>query len=345
MAFFRSGSIALEAGILEKEVSGLALPFVPSQVVVSLRQPDADADYITAAVCGAPTEDGFAVSFSAPLPAAGYMLDWCACDGESITVDGDSLAVDYAELKGVVARFLGYDAESLTEAQTAEVDGCIQAGIRNFYYPPHMEGVDETYEWSFLRMACAVQTSEGVADYRMADGFGKVRGDIYFSGDDIEKRPLAVVPVGTLLSMRRRPETGAPRFAAFAFKSTYGTKGQYVQMMLYPTPDRAYTLSFGGEADTGRLSEARPFPLGGPSFAELVTESCLASAEQRVNDEAGLHTESFRNLLVSMIAKDRGRSGAEYGFMGDRPDYVPPPVCCRPTLVGGLKITYHGRTW
>ena len=78
MAFFESGSIALEAGILEKEVSGLALPFVPAQVVVSLRQPDADAPYITAVLCGTPTDDGFSASFSAPIPSTGYRLDWCA---------------------------------------------------------------------------------------------------------------------------------------------------------------------------------------------------------------------------------------------------------------------------
>ena len=342
--YFRSGSITLPAGILEKEVSGLALPFAPEQVVVSLRQPTADADFITAAVSGVPTEGGFSVSFSATLPVSGYILDWCAVGAEQIDASTTSLAVGYEELVGIVARFLGYDAEHLTTSQAAEVYSCIQSGIRNFYYPPRMEGVDETYEWSFLRQTCSVVTSANIADYRMADGFGKVRGNVYFTGDDRERRPLVVVPVGTMLSMRRRDEKGVPRFASFRFKQTYGTKGQFVEMMLFPTPDRIYTLEFGGEADTGRISAEKPFPLGGPSFAELVTESCLAAAERRVNDEAGLHTESFKTLLVSMIAKDRGRSGAVFGFMGDTPDFVPPPVG-RPTLMGGLKITYHGRTW
>ena len=339
--FFRSGTLTLEAGILEKEVSGLALPFVPSQVTCALRLPDADSPYVTCAVMGTPTEDGFLVAFSAPLPSAGYALDWCVMDGEAVTLDGDSLAASYAELKSAVARYLGYDPANLTESQTSEVDSCVQSGIRNFYYPPKVEGVDETYEWSFLRQTCSEQTSAGVGEYRMADGFGKARGDIYFAGDDREMRPLTVVPVGTLLAFRRRGGTGAPRCAAFRFKATFGTKGQYVEMMLHPVPDRAYELTFSGEADTGRLSADRPFPLGGPSFAELVTESCLASAERRVNDEAGIHAEAFRTLLVSMIAKDRARSGAEYGFMGDRPDYVPPPTVCRRT-VGGLRITRNG---
>ena len=344
MAYFRSGSVELEAGILEKEVSGLALPFAPEQVVCSLRQPDAESPYVTCAVAGEPDEGGFTVSFSAPLPTTGYVLDWYAVGGEHADVSTSSLAVGYGELVGVVAKFLGYDASNLTQAQTAEVDSCIQSGIRNFYYPPKMEGVDETYEWSFLRMSCGVTTSANVAEYRMADGFGKVHGPVYFAGDDRERRPLAVIPVGDMLACRRRNDRGAPRFASFRYKQTFGTRGQFVELMLWPVPDRAYQLEFCGEADTGRISAEKPFPLGGPSFAELVTESCLASAEQRVNDEAGIHTENFRNLLSSMIAKDRGRSGANYGFMGDRPDYVPPPTG-RPVLSGGLKITYHGVTW
>ena len=342
MSYFRSGSAELEAGILDHEVSGLSLPFAPEQVVCSLRLPSAEAPFVTATVQGAPTEDGFSVAFSAPIPEDGYVLDWYAVGAEQIVPGTASLAVGYEELTGVVARFLGYDPASLTEAQASEVDSCIQAGIRNFYYPPRMEGVDETYEWSFLRQTCSVQTSANVGDYRMADGFGKVRGDIYFGGDDIEMRPLAVVSIGQLLAFRRRDVKGPPKFAAFRFKQAYGTSGQFVELMLYPVPDRAYLLEFGGEADTGRISATKPFPLGGPSFSELVTESCLAIAEQRSNDEAGLHTENFRNLLVSMIAKDRSRSGAWFGRVGDRPDFVPPPAPgCR--FRGGMRITYHGQ--
>lgn len=344
MSFFKSGSIALDAGLLEKEVTGLALSFAPAQVVVSLRQPNSDADFVTAAVSGAPTEDGFSVSFSSPIPSEGYILDWCAMGDETASSDSDSLSVDYAELMRVVARFLGYDADDLTTAQRTEVDACVQAGVRNFYYPPHMEGVDDSYEWSFLRQACAVSLSEGVADYRMADGFGKVHGAVYFAGEDVRVHPLAVVSVGAMLAMRRKPERGTPRFAAFQFVSRLGSKGQFVEMMVYPTPERAYELEFRGDSDTGRLSETRPFPLGGPAFSELVTESCLAVAEQRSNDELGLHTSQFRNLLVSMIAKDRGRSGAVFGQMGDVPDFVPPP-CGRLVVMGGLQITYHGKTW
>ena len=345
MSLFRCGSVNVSEAVDSVTVSGLALPFDPASVACSLRQPDADADYITCAVVGAPSTDGFVVSLSAPTPSSGYILDWYAVGDEFTVADGSSLAVGYEELVGIVARFLGYDAAHLAAAQAEEVDSCIQSGVRNFYYPPRMEGVDETYEWSFLRQTCTVATTAGIASYRMADGFGKVRGEIYFAGDDRERRPLRVVPIGMIRGYQTRPETGIPRCAAFGFRQTYGTKGQYVEMTLYPTPDRAYALEFGGEADTGRISAEKPFALGGPSFAELLTESCLASAEQRVNDEAGLHTENFKNLLVSMIAKDRGRSGASFGDMGDRPDARIPLPVPRPTVVGGMSITYHGVTW
>jgi hypothetical protein len=52
-------------------------------------------------------------------------------------------------------------------------------------------------------------------------------------------------------------------------------------------------------------------------FAELITESCLAVAEQRANDEAGIHTDIFNRLLVSMIARDRKSGAQNYGMIGD----------------------------
>ena len=347
MDYFRSGTAALADGELDVEVTGLALPFVPSQVVATVRTPSADAPFITAVVVGTPTADGFSVALSAPVPGTDYVLDWCAMANESadaVTPAGDTLAVGFAQLKQLVADFLGYNPTSLTEAQSLKVASYIQSGLRQFYYPPKMDGVDENYEWSFLRMSGSVTTSAGVGDYLMSDGFGRVAGNIYFGSADMRKRPLAVVAVSDVLAIRRRGETGMPRVAAFTFAETFGPRGQRVKMMLAPVPDRAYLLEFSGEADTGMLNETtRPFPLGGARFSELVVESCLAIAEQRANDEIGNHTAKFQQLLVSAIAKDRKSSSTVFGYMGDRPGIPPPPV--RPHVCGGFKITYRGNTW
>ena len=73
MSLFRCGSVNVPEAVDSVTVSGLALPFDPASVACSLRQPDADADYITCAVVGAPSADVFVVSLSAPTPSSGSL--------------------------------------------------------------------------------------------------------------------------------------------------------------------------------------------------------------------------------------------------------------------------------
>jgi hypothetical protein len=56
-------------------------------------------------------------------------------------------------------------------------------------------------------------------------------------------------------------------------------------------------------------------------LSELYIESCLAVAEERMNDEAGLHTQRFQTLLLDAIARDRKNGARFYGPMGHREEY------------------------
>lgn len=317
---FFSGTKPLPAATLDYVVTGLALPFTPTSVSVSIRLPTSEADVISAHVVGTPTSDGFSVALSAPIPASptGYLLDYTAFEeSDGSTVAGDTLAASYSSLKSEVATFLGYDPAHLTEGQAAQIDGYIQSGIRNFYYPPKTaEGVDEHFEWSFIRQAGSVAAEAGVSSYSLPDGFGRIAGQIEVA-DDIGPT-IPIIPYGELMQMRSRGIVGRPRFAAVAAAQAFGSRGQSKTIYLFPTPDKAYTLNFVCDADTGKIDAvSRPFPLGGAMFAELVTESCLAVAEQRANDEEGLHSKKFAELLVSMIARDRKSSAQCFGDIGD----------------------------
>jgi len=89
------------------------------------------------------------------------------------------------------------------------------------------------------------------------------------------------------------------------------------------------------EADSGNLSEnMRPYPLGGARFSETIMESCLAVAEQRANDEMGIHTQKFAMMLASAIAQDKKFSATYYG-----------PMSVSDLEQGGISVTrcFHGR--
>jgi hypothetical protein len=269
---------------------------------------------------GAPTVDGFSVALSAPLVSDGYMLDWQAF-AETLTLgEADTLAVSYNDLMRDVADFLGRSIDVMTEDEKRKVDSFVQSGVRNFYYPPKMDGVDENFEWSFLRQKGGVDTMHGIASYILPDGFGRILGQIAF--DNIHAPSIPLIPYGELMLLASSAEVGRPRYAAISSRRDFGTKGQLKELRFYPTPDKSYSVSFVCDADDGRISEERPYPLGGAMFAELILESCLAVAEQRANDEAGLHTANFNRLLVSAISRDRKSFAQNYGSVGDRENEV-----------------------
>lgn len=319
MASFKSGATAIPVGATSMHV-GFGIAFEPAVVRVSVRQPSSENDIVHAEVVGSPTDMGFDVVFTAEVPSAGYFLDWTAFGGGEISpASGDSLAVSYTDLQREVAAFLGYDQTNLNERETAEIDRYIQSGVRQFYYPPMMEGVDPDFEWSFVRQHGELEVTAGIADYTMPDGFNRIAGHLVFA-DRTARSTVPVIPYGTIEAMRsaNMSMVGRPKYAAVMAKNAFGEHGQKHTIHLFPTPDDDYTMTFVCDADTGKIDpDERPFPLGGAMFAELVTESCLAIAEQKANDEIGAHTAKFQQLLVSTIQRDRKSTAQNYGFVGD----------------------------
>lgn len=316
---FKCGIADIPVGVEEFRVAS-DIGFVATSVHVGVRVPNGGTNIIVAVVTGEADASGFTVAFSAPIESEGYKLEWTAfTDGGFVPERTDSLALSYNDLMKIVARFLGYDATALTEDQKDEVDGYIQSGVRNFYYPPKMEGVDENFEWNFLRQQGAISTAAGVSDYKLPNGFGRITGQIRIACDPslgVHKN-IVVIPYGEIMRMMSAPRTGVPRFAATISIKEYGDAGQKKKLVLFPIPDKTYALDFDCDADNGRLNaEDRPFPLGGTMFSELVKESCLAVAERDANDEEGIHVQNFNRLLVSMIARDHKSGGQCFGNLG-----------------------------
>lgn len=316
---FKCGVRDVPVGVDSFSVTGLSLEWVPTNVLMRVRQPAADAPLIDAYLTGTPNINGFTVALSAPANASGYKIDFtCFYDSAGPTPvpgSGDTLAVGYSDLKKAVARFLGYDYATLTTRQIDEVDDIIQSGIRRYYYPPMMDGVDPNFEWSFMRLDGSIETAADEGVYALPDGFGRIAGQIEVVNE--RGTSIPVIPYGDIVRMRNRSsQTGRPRFAAVESVNEFGDRGQRKSLILFPTPDRAYSLAFKGDADTGKIdAEQHTMPLGGAMFAELIMESCLAVAEQKANDEIGIHTQNFNSLLVSTIQRDRKSGAQNFGRM------------------------------
>jgi len=180
------------------------------------------------------------------------------------------------------------------------------------------------------------------ADYDLPDNFGRMIGRFNFPQDS-NLSPVDVVSVGKLLSMRAGSlMSGSPSFVAIRYKSSTGATGQRQEALFYPDPDDDWTMLYEYEAYSGALSDALPYPLGGMQLAELYTESCLAVAEGRANDEPGVHSKLYESLLVDAIIRDRKRGAKNYGQMGHQDYQLEEGVFRRGYTGGTYPLTYRG---
>lgn len=156
------------------------------------------------------------------------------------------------------------------------------------------------------------------ANYDLPDDFGRLVGELHYATDD-NRGAVSVVSIADLLDMRSSGDRiSAPSFAAIQYKSSDGSSGQRQEILFWPKPNASYTFSYNYEAYSGVLSDTYPYPLGGMQLAELYIESCLAVAEQRVNEEAGLHTQMYKVLLEDAVARDKKRGAQIFGQVGNR---------------------------
>lgn len=253
------------------------------------------------------------------------------------------LSVSYADLLAEVLRFLGYGSDSAawTDAQKAEADAYVQAGLRRFYYPPASEAYETGYAWSFLNPVRTLATVADQGEQDLPSDLGRVLGDFHYEAS-VFRQSIVQVSETRMQELRSRTtSTGRPTHATVRVKPKEASLGQRLEVAWWPVPDAAYTLTFRYEAFNGKLSADNPHPLGGMRHAELLIESCLAVAEQKANDERGLHTAEFERLMAAAIQNDRRMGARYYGHMGecaDQPSMIPR----HGMTPGTYQITYNG---
>jgi len=330
------------------------------------------------------------------------------------------LSISYPDLQAEVGQFLGVGRTpgNFGADDDSLIDAIIQSGVRRVYYPQAAKGIEEGYEWSFLRPSSTLYlgadgtdgsvstttfdsathtdwTTYGIvagtdevtisagtgptlddyaislvtagtltlssapgdgtsltffvtratANYDLPDSFNRVIGLFHHAADQ-HLPPVEIVTESSILQFRAHGDyTGAPRFAAVREKSCTGSTGQRREVLFYPRPDKAYVMTYSFEAYSGALTDELPYPLGGMHMSELYIESCLAVAEQRVTEEAGLHTRLFEALLADRIARDRKRGGMNFGNVGDVEDLEDSRRIFRRGYIGSTyEITYNGES-
>lgn len=228
------------------------------------------------------------------------------------------LSIAYSDLMLEVAAFLGYspDSTAWTTAEEAELDRYVQAGVRRVYYPPAVAGVEAGYAWTFLSPVATLSTVASTGTQDLPPALGRVLGQFHFAPAVYKPSIVQVSEDKYRALLADSNLTGPPQVARVRQKAGQDGVGQRLEVSWWPIPDAAYDLTYRYEGYSGKLSAVNPYPLGGMRHAELYVQSCLAVAEQRANDERGLHAEEFERLLAAAIQQDRRMNATNYGHMG-----------------------------
>ncbi len=255
-----------------------------------------------------------------------------------------SLSLGYPELRSAIGYYLGYGITSgnWSTAQIAEIQMCLDSGLRQFYDPPPLQPGGSRYEWLFMKPVTTLSTAVGVSTVTLPDSYGGLDGELtYASG--VQIFPIRVVGEDEVRKAQQQTSnsSGPPYMCCVRPVSADGiTTGQRYQAEFFPTPDQIYVLTYKRNFLANNISATYPYPWGGEVHAETIQASCIAAAERIVDDVSnGPKWQYFMERLGSSIESDR-RNGRQYFGKNDDKDLKRPvrPVAAQQVLYNGANI-------
>jgi len=229
-------------------------------------------------------------------------------------------------------------------------DDFLDSGLRQFYFPADPSGGQQSYNWSFLRPTAELTLPEGESEIDLPDDFGGVEGRVILSPGD--SAIAAVLRVGNEGYVRQmiglNPSlVGRPAWCAVCpSKGTTAGRSPRATLLFFPTPDVDYTVELQYYLIPEALTAAHPYAYGGAMHAETLIEAGLAIAEQRLNNEMGVHTAKYAERLSASIAMDRRLTAQSLGYNGDTSDGFGYTVRGRnPNYWTGQSVLFDGQEW
>jgi hypothetical protein len=251
------------------------------------------------------------------------------------------LAITFDDLKKAVGYYLGITADSSlwSTLEASEVAMDIDAGLRMVYKPPLLPGQTAPYAWKFMKPVTVLTTVADQGDYDAPEDFGGFHGPGTFAPFD-GSRQINVIDEVQIRAWRQA-YTASARPQAMAFRAKKGTdaaSGTRYTLLLHPTPDGEYVITYRYIAIPPRLSDNRPYPLGGALHGEMFLAAARAAAEKRIRGGNGPEYEAFLRELASSVALEQSQAPDSLGYCGDRSD----EASTRPYDDRTIAFTYNG---
>ena len=208
----------------------------------------------------------------------------------------------------------GASAASLRHSDKEVIHQFVQQGEHEFY---HASG----YDWLFLRPEYSLSLVADTEDYTADDDFGGILTPklVYVPDDNTYACITKVTP--QVIRARRSTNTSLssfPQLFAEEAKTTDGTGIQNYSIMVWPTPDAAYTVKGQYRVEPVYMSASRQYPYGGAAVQQVLLQAIKAVAEQDVTGRFGVQTERYRERLAEAIARESRTHGPSVlGYNGN----------------------------
>lgn len=220
------------------------------------------------------------------------------------------LGITYGQLRREVGRYLGFDRDSAnwTADEAQDVNDVLDSGLRQFYFPPRLDGDTLAHQWNFLQPQVTLTLVVDQDDYDMPAEFAGFVGDVHYVNESWAPTPLRLVNEAKILQLRSSELNDSsgyyPRYAALVAKSSDETAAQVYQLQIWPSPDAAYTLIYRYFIRPQTDKADANVPLGGPEHAEAIRSSVIAAAESHLDDERGAKYARFLDMLRAAVDFD-----------------------------------------
>lgn len=234
-----------------------------------------------------------------------------------------TLTLTRTNLYDAVGQYLGVSRTSgdWSSETSSDIAFIVESGQRNFFVPvlvsKNPNAPTKSHVWSFLINRLTVTLTNNTATYDLPEDFSGLM-DIDYDGNGVmafssaKDWPLLVVPMWRVLEKIQAGTsmpTGItqPLLAAVEPKTFTASTGQRWQLVVWPTPTTASGLNnitARYRVNPDKISSGSYYPLGGSQFAECLLESCLASAEEFLNDQSYIHRDRFQEMLAACVKLD-----------------------------------------
>lgn len=179
-------------------------------------------------------------------------------------------------------------------------------------------------------------------EYELPSDFGGLRGEVTFRDDD-GYAPLRLVNEASIMRLRTEGDytKDVPEYVAIipADTDNESTSEQRFKLSLWPFPDKTYDLLFSYTVYAKAMSSAGysvlddlHVPIGGAYHSETILSSCLAVAEQIVDEfnNPGKMQAKFVERLSASISYDRRNMLPDgFGYNGDHSNSISPTASRR----------------